>query len=390
MAYAYTPGLKVTEKSIVKKERLLPLPGEVLVKQGDFVKADTVVAKSNLPGNVEIVNVANSLSIPAADISEYMKKTEGDLVAENEIIASTKGLFGFFKSQCKAPTTGTIETVSDVTGQVVIREAPIPVELNAYIDGKVVKAIPNEGVIVETQATFIQGIFGVGGEEVGKLQVICDNPEEKLKPEKITSAVEGKIIVGGSLVSSEAIERAVESGVKGIISGGIDDSELRNFLGYELGVAITGSEDLGITLIITEGFGKIAMASRTHNLLKKRSGSKASINGATQIRAGVLRPEIIIPIDQDEETAEISVEEELNLEIGTPIRIIREPYFGKLGKVVRLPIDLQKLETEAEVRVLEVELDDGQRVILPRANIERFKSSVCFKSSNLSVAVVPR
>lgn len=371
MAYAYTPGLKVAPKSTLKKERLLPLSGDVLVSEGDLVEADTVVAKSNLPANVELTNVANRLSIPAGDIFEYMERSEGDSVTEGEVIASTKGIFGFFKSQCKASTSGTIETISDVTGQVAIREAPIPVELNAYIDGKVVKVIPNQGVIIETQATFIQGIFGIGGEEVGELEVICDSPEEELNPEKITSSLEGKIIVGGSLVSNEAINRAIESGVKGIITGGIDDNQLRDFLGYELGVAITGSENLGITIIVTEGFGKIAMANRTHNLLKKRSGSKASISGATQIRAGVLRPEIIIPVDKNEEISEVFAEDEkLSLEIGTPIRIIREPYFGKLGKVVSLPVDLQRLETEAEVRVLEVELDDGQRVTLPRANVE--------------------
>lgn len=372
MAYAYTPGLKAAEKSIVKKERLLPLPGEVLVKPGDLVSADVVVAKSNLPGNVELVNVANRLSIPAGDILEYMIKSEGDGVTKGELIAETKGIFGFFKSQCKSPTSGTIENISNVTGQLAIREAPIPVEVNAYIDGKVVEVIPNEGAIIETQATFIQGIFGVGGEEVGELQVVCDNPEDVIKPEMINSSLEGKIIVGGSIAYSDAIKRAIEVGVKGIIVGGLDDNDLREFLGYELGVAITGSENLGITLVITEGFGKIAIANRTHNLLKKRSGSKTSINGATQIRAGVLRPEIITPIDQTNETFVLPTFP--TLELGTPIRAIREPYFGKLGNVASLPVELHKLETEAEVRVLEVEFDDGQRAMLPRANIEIIES----------------
>ena len=43
----------------------------------------------------------------------------------------------------------------------------------------------------------------------------------------------------------------------------------------------------------------------------------------------------------------------------SPIRIIREPYFGALGRVSALPAELQELETEAKVRVLEVELEDG-------------------------------
>jgi hypothetical protein len=60
----------------------------------------------------------------------------------------------------------------------------------------------------------------------------------------------------------------------------------------------------------------------------------------------------------------------LGLEIGTPVRIIREPHFGTIGKVVALPVELAKIETEAKVRVLEVELDNKQKVTLPRANVE--------------------
>ena len=37
MAHSYTPGLKVLKKTIFKKERILPLKGDVLVKSGDPV-----------------------------------------------------------------------------------------------------------------------------------------------------------------------------------------------------------------------------------------------------------------------------------------------------------------------------------------------------------------
>jgi len=50
--------------------------------------------------------------------------------------------------------------------------------------------------------------------------------------------------------------------------------------------------------------------------------------------------------------------------------VIREPYFGRIGRVTALPPELQKLETEAMVRVLEVEFDDGTRATIPRANVE--------------------
>ena len=373
MAHAYTPGLKVTKGTTIQKERRLPLQGEVLVEAGTTVQAEDVVAKADLPGNVQLLNVANLLSVPAEEVIEYMLKPIGEAITKDEIIATTKGLFGLFKSQARSPIDGTIEAVSDVTGQVILREPPIPVEVKAYTDGTVTEIAPNEGVTVETYGTYIQGIFGVGGETVGNLTVAVAAPSDELAAEQILPEHRGNILVSGSLVTTDAIQKAIQQGVRGIIAGGIDDADLRELLGYELGVAITGSEEIGITLVITEGFGSIAMAEQTFALLKARAGMKTSINGATQIRAGVVRPEILIPImPETAETASDAADgaAEGILDVGSSVRIIREPYFGKLGRVTELPVELQNLETEARVRVLRVELKDGQQTTLPRSNVE--------------------
>ena len=373
MAHAYTPGLKVTEGMIIQKERRLPLEGEVLVKAGTIVKAEDVVAKADLPGNVQLLNVANLLSVSPEEVTEYMLKPVGESVSKDEIIATTKGLFGLFKSQARSPIDGTIEAVSDVTGQVILREPPIPVEVKAYTDGKVTETVPNEGVTVETYGTYIQGIFGIGGETIGNLVIVAKSSSDDLTVEQILPEHRDSILVGGSLVTTDTIQQAIEHGVRGIIAGGIDDADLRELLGYELGVAITGSEEIGITLVITEGFGSIAMAEQTFTLLKAREGMKTSINGATQIRAGVVRPEIVIPLASEATGSRSAAEDgaaEGILEVGSSVRIIREPYFGRLGRVTEMPVELQDLETEARVRVLRVELADGQETTLPRANVE--------------------
>ena len=50
MAHAYTPGLRVSDFTVLEKDRKLPLLGEVLVKPGDKVDHDQVVARTALPG----------------------------------------------------------------------------------------------------------------------------------------------------------------------------------------------------------------------------------------------------------------------------------------------------------------------------------------------------
>jgi hypothetical protein len=264
-----------------------------------------------------------------------------------------------------------VESVSDVTGQVLIREAPIPVEVKGYIDGLATEIFANEGCAVETTAAFIQGIFGLGGEANGELHVICSEPDEVLTEAMIDESCRGKILIGGSLIDLPALRKAIKVGVKGVVVGGFNDQDVKEILGYDLGVAITGTEDLGTTLMITEGFGKIRMAARTFDLLKSLEGKKASINGATQIRAGVIRPEVVIPLEKaaPAERGEAKKGSE-GMVIGSQIRVIRQPYFGMLGEVTELPAPLQKLPTEAQVRVCTVKLESGEAVVIPRANVE--------------------
>ena len=111
------------------------------------------------------------------------------------------------------------------------------------------------------------------------------------------------------------------------------------------------------------------MAERTFNLLKDNEGKIASINGATQIRAGVLRPEIFISSDEAKKNQDLS-EDESVISKGTIVRVIREPYFGRLGKIINLPYELIKMKSETKVRVAEVEFDDKSKEIIPRANLE--------------------
>jgi len=371
MAHAYTPGLKVAELTVFRKARRLPIKGEVLVKNGDQVRSDTVVARTHLPGNVQLLNVASKLGIPPEDLPTVLKKSEGDSVEKGEAVAETQGFFGMFKSKVPAPCAGTLESVSTITGQAIFREPPTPIEIDAYIDGTVVDVIEEEGVVVETVGTFIQGIFGVGGERTGEIKVIVEGPMDPLEPSDIDSSCEGRVLIGGSHVTWDALQKAMDVGAAGVVVGGFDDPNLRRLLGKDLGVAITGQEDLRSTLILTEGFGEMAMAPATFQLLKSREGRKASINGATQIRAGVIRPEIVVPMKGvSKDDVDIAHVASMGLDVGSRIRVIREPNFGSLGEVIDLPNELQRMESETMVRVLSVRLDDGQEVLLPRANVE--------------------
>lgn len=370
---AYTPGLKIVRDTIIAKERILPVSGEVLVEEGESVSYDTIVARTFIPSDVFSVPLSLILGIDPSELSKAMLKKQGDPVEKGELIAVSKVFFGLFKTEYRAEESGTIELVSDVSGQLFIRKPLIPVNLTAFISGKINKVFPGKGVVVKTRGALIQGIFGIGGERHGELMTIAGR-DDVITPDYIDEGLKGKIIFGGSLITYEALKKSMECGVNGIVTGGVKKRDFDRILGQEIGVAITGNEDINTTCIVTEGCSKMRMAEHTYNVLKSLNGKIASINGATQIRAGVIRPEIIVP-EKEEDVTNIELSKEAKefsgiMDIGSRVRIIRRPYFGLIGHVVKMPIELMTIETESKVRVVEIQLNDGRLVTVPWANLE--------------------
>ncbi len=370
MSQAYTPGLLVTPRTSWRCRRVLPIAGQVLVTQGQLVRAEDIVAETQLPGDAIPVNLAKQMGIAASQVPGALVVPVGSKVEAGELLAKAAGLFGFFGSEFKSPASGTIEAASAITGQVILRGAPLKVQVKAYLAGRVAEVLPGEGVVMSAPAAVVQGIFGIGGEAYGAIQSVCTEPEQDLTPERLNENHRGAIVIGGRRITKAAFDKARSLGVAAVVSGGIDDQDLREILGYDLGVAVTGSEKLGITVIITEGFGDIAMARRTFELLNRLQGSSAAVNGTTQIRAGVLRPEIIVPVAAEESAVDGAPVVAGVLEVGAPVRVIREPYFGELGIVNGLPAEPQVLESESKARVVTVKLARGDTVSVPRANVE--------------------
>ena len=280
----------------ITKQRRLPTRGEVLVEVGQQVKPETVVAKGVVP-NPELhdLKLFTQLRVEPEMVKDYMTKAEGEQVARDEVIAVSRSFFTRHTRVSRSPVDGFIERVSTVNGRVYIRANPLDVEVSAYIPGVIKEIIPEEGAVVETSGTRLEGSFGIGGEAYGDIILATEGPDITLSSNDILPEHKGKIIVGGSIATLDALREAVNVGTKGVIVGGVDQKDLTYFLGYEIGVPVTGDEQTGLTLIMTGGFGVNHMEEVLFETLRDHSGRMACINGATQIRSRSIRPEIILP-----------------------------------------------------------------------------------------------
>lgn len=450
---AYSPSSSESKFAVqlVQKIRRLPLPGIVLVRDGDTVAPDTPVAKIiKKPGIPWVVPVARLLGIEPNQLERAMLKKIGDKVKTKEVMArAEQGLYG--RKEYEAPTDGTIEEISTKSGRVTIREEfgkeepPIKVDaafelgvkpkevrkfmlrgigqevkkgqifakkgemaafftktaratisgiityidentghvtisrpfkevvINAYVRGKVTRIFPERGALVETPAVRLTGIFGLGRETSGTLKMLVSSPALPLTEQLVPDSCEGLILVGGSHATNEALKKALDNGARGVITGTANYLNITKSLGVRLGVGITGQEDIDITVILIEGFGYLQMREYVWQALKALEGREASINGATQIRAGAIRPEIIVPFPAYE--GELAREQALDedLAVGMRVWVVNEPYFGAFGTIVEVPRQPQVVDTEARVPVVVLQMEGTQeKIVVPRPNVEPF------------------
>ncbi len=312
------------------------------------------------------INVAEKLQITPLFLKTFMQVFEGQDVSYNQVLASLDGMGA---GAIRSPVRGKIERIDSRTGKVLIRRPYSPVNLYGYIGGTVIEVLGNYGAVIETPACYIDGVFGIGNETYGDLLVVANSPDEVITADMITENCTDKIIVGGAGITYDAMHKAVGIHVRGVIVGGIKNHDIVNLVEREISIGITGQEEKDITIIATEGFGHVAMLPETFKLLQSHEGKLTSINGTTQIRAGVIRPEIIIPLenaviaeDSDEETL-------LEPKCGMLVRIISEPYYGKWGSIIKDGTESVFLPNGTKQNVVSVRLDDGLEITIGENNL---------------------
>jgi hypothetical protein len=372
------PSLKQRSRSTLLVTRDLPIPGQIFVKPGDSVEPRAIIARAELPGDVLILKVSEALGIESRDFEAGLKVKVGDSISNQQLLCQHNGLFGIFNSKYFSPCSGVVDFISPTLGHIGLRQASRVIQKNAYSGGKVTSVVEGLSVELETVATIVQGIFGIGGEQQGILKCLNIPHSTVLDLSCLPEDIEGKIIVGGTLPEIDFLKALEKGGAKGLVVGGVDDAALAEFLGYDIGLAITGNEKISFSLVVTEGFGNLALSARVFNLLRLHDGQFACINGTTQIRAGAIRPEVIIPTPNLQTSEENQISS--GLCSGAEVRIIRVPYFGAIGRIIDLPLKLHTLENGVHTRVAQIRLDSDSNnsdkndrsntVEVPLANIE--------------------
>jgi len=352
----YPSAFKVVPYGRMSLKRLLPFPGEVLVEQGQRVEPMDVVGRAHMPSQVRILHVAQRLSIPEGDLQKYLLKGPGERVEEGEVIAVV-GRWPFRRLH-RAPAEGRI--VNEAHGRLLLELSPSVYELRAYLKGMVTQVFSSRGVAIETSGAIMEGAWAIGGEAFGVLKILGETPEGRLVPEAIDMGYHGAIVVVESWATKEGLEKAEEIGVRGVILGSLPSSLVR-FV-----------SSLSFPVVVMEGFGEVPISRPLFSLLQQHAGREATIVSGVPYGMRLHRPQVIIPFLRGEETPR---GEGPALKEGTLVRLVREPYLGKVGYVANLPPQKRRVEWGVEVEGVEVVLEEGERVFVPLTNLELLEGS---------------
>lgn len=327
-----------------------------------------------------VVPVSSLLKVNPRSLRTQVTVKEGQHVKEGQIIAGFPQPGNY--SMVYAPISGVIARICPRIGTVTIVRPMKTIKILAHVPGKVMRVLPNQGAVIESFGKYIEGIFGVGSECHGPLQILTQTAQDILQDTQVDSSVDGKIIVAGAGATYEALEKAVYLGAKGIISGGLNQKDMASIFKMDLDSVYVASNVSNFTMVMTEGAGFMPMNAFAWNILKKSEGRTASLDGTTKLSGDLLRPWIFIAENSTDRTFKYDMREtgiesrkgskdqKMKVLPGNQVRCVRQPYFGLWGTVESIPPKRTALESEGLFETVRVRLDNGTVVNIAEANIE--------------------
>lgn len=268
------------EKDVISiVTRNFPGVGKIFVQVGQEVSSSDIIAQSEIPSGFRIINISKLLSIPPSDLKKYLAKSVGQRIYKGELLAFKKGwLFGG-KKMIISPTDGIIDFINEKSGEIKLVFLPRRMDLPSGVYG-VVEEVDNlrNFIKIRTQVSKVYGLFGTGRTRNGMLRLLGTR-DSLITRNEIKDEGGGQVFLGGSLIYKEAVSAAISSDIEGFIVGGINAKDYRSINGGNLHFPRRMDNDVGLSLIICEGFGSLPIGEDLYSFLAMFDGRFVFIDG---------------------------------------------------------------------------------------------------------------
>lgn len=338
---------RMIEREEVLIERRLIAPGKMLVRVGDKVEASETIGTAEVSSGLREIDLASMFGVSPKDVEKGFLKEVGQAVHHGETIFRVKKMLGLRSEEYNSPVEGQISEVRD--GVIGIRSNPTEVSLAAGFTGTIDKVDEGEGATILSTATTVRGVTGFGKLHFGEIKVV-GRGTDMLLPQDLDSDCSERIVVGGALLATDTIEKALAIGVVGLVTSGINFREASSF----------GSrEKAGLGLLILEGYGLHRFDKEILDRLQELDGHYAALNGE----------ESLLLVGAPGHGRKITGQPWRELKVGDTVRVVIGPELGRIGKVGKIGGEDEVVASGLKSRLVEIESKEGD-ISIPWQNLE--------------------
>lgn len=336
-------NIRVERKVITRIRRALRGKGQLNVKLGQQVAPDEIIGTSAISSGFRTMNLAKELAISPSEVAACLRRDIGQRIYRGELLAERDANLLGGKKQLIAPTDGILDFLNPKTGELKLVFPPKKTDLPAGVHGIVESVDVQKGVVViRTQVNRVHGVFGTGSARDGILKILNTRDSIVTKPAIETKYAE-HVLVGRNLIFKDAIASCISAGVSGIITGGLNAKDYMGMAGGRLMFPRKFENDIGISIVVCEGFGSIPIGEDIFQMLSEYEGRFVSVDGnkgqillpsfeSSSITA-VKNTRLPEAIDEDlgtlEEATRVS-----ELKVGLRVKVVGSSFSGEQGKIV--------------------------------------------------------
>jgi len=327
------------------------------VKIGDEVRPEKIVGLGRKSVGFRRINASEQLGIKPSDLKESVTKMPGSYVNKGDVIAENKKMFGLRKAQVISPIKGVILSIDEKIGVITMNYEPEELKIVSGVHGTVSDIDPDEPTVtMKSSVLELSGRVGLGNRREGAIHLV-GQPDLPISEKQVEPSWENKIIVGGSLITRKVLYHCIALKVQGIVTGGMH---------WEDYAALVGSrgkfEDVGISLILMEGYGNMPLSKELFDYMHQYEGKFSFIEGAVA--------KLVVPDTSDIQRTKRGSERVYGtLEEGTPVKLLTLQRRGESGTIKELHENV-KLENGLITDTATVVTYDGSEVDVPVSSLE--------------------
>lgn len=335
----------------IKRERVLPVTGNVLVRRMQKVSPTDVIVVAPMAPEFILLDIARGLNVTPARADELLQRKAGEELVKGDIIA---GPVGMLQRVIRAPEGGQIRIAGE--GKVLFQVNTPAFELQAGMDGTVTNIIPERGAIIETRGSLVQGIWGNGKITFGVVQPVSNDLLQELIPEQLNISFRGTIITAGFCRNPEVLEVAGNIPVKGMILGSMSSA------------LIPAAKKADYPIMVVDGFGTLPMNRAAEAILTANKDKNIALNAQVYDPFQGRYPEVIINQSTTKDLE--SPPETESLRKGKKVIIINGPLASRIGTLESLVPGKRTLPSGITAQVAEVSFGTEERAEIPLTNLE--------------------